>query len=336
MAKRRLPIGMQTFRELREQDCYYVDKTAYIERMLQEGKHYFLLALRPVVAGGKPACCREVLGVHSQASQRHPVVRLSFWHCRPPCYSNPRVVVEEHHGAPLLNWSGLILVRDLIKRLGVTSAIEAGWRILRRCKWYRESDHILTLVYSLLSGGRTLADINRLREDAALGRVLGSERMPHATTVGKFLWRFGAREDPHRLALQELRETTEAIQEEAFGLLPRSRRRRATMDWDSSIHEVYGDKKEGADWAYNNTWSYGVLYGSLAETGDLLHVGLREGYRHTSYGLKAVLRERSSGYGGTFGNCGCAPTAATTARHWCASASSGRWSTSSWPSSTGT
>ena len=42
MAKRRLPIGMQTFRELREQNCYYVDKTAYVERMLREGKHYFL------------------------------------------------------------------------------------------------------------------------------------------------------------------------------------------------------------------------------------------------------------------------------------------------------
>ena len=42
MAKRRLPIGMQTFRTLREQDCYYVDKTAYIERLLDEGNHYFL------------------------------------------------------------------------------------------------------------------------------------------------------------------------------------------------------------------------------------------------------------------------------------------------------
>ena len=32
-----------------------------------------------------------------------------------------------------------------------------------------------------------------------------------------------------------------------------------------------------------------MLYGTLAETGDLLYVGLREGYRHTSYGTKAVL-----------------------------------------------
>ena len=55
----------------------------------------------------------------------------------------------------------------------------------------------------------------------------------------------------------------------------------ATIDLDSSIHEVYGEKKEGADFAYNNTWSYSVLYGTLAETGDLLYMDLRE-YRHTS------------------------------------------------------
>ena len=33
---------MQTFRKVREAGCYYVDKTAYIERLLDEGTHYFL------------------------------------------------------------------------------------------------------------------------------------------------------------------------------------------------------------------------------------------------------------------------------------------------------
>ena len=42
MNRRRLPIGIQTFRKLREGDCYYVDKTAYIRRLLDEGTHYFL------------------------------------------------------------------------------------------------------------------------------------------------------------------------------------------------------------------------------------------------------------------------------------------------------
>ena len=48
MTRRRLPIGMQTFRELRR-DCYYVDKTAYLERLLDEGKHYFLSRPRRTV-----------------------------------------------------------------------------------------------------------------------------------------------------------------------------------------------------------------------------------------------------------------------------------------------
>ena len=41
MVRRRLPIGMQTFREIRGRNCYYVDKTGYARR-LDEGKHYFL------------------------------------------------------------------------------------------------------------------------------------------------------------------------------------------------------------------------------------------------------------------------------------------------------
>lgn len=39
---RKLPIGIQNFREIREKGHYYVDKTSYIERLLNDGKHFFL------------------------------------------------------------------------------------------------------------------------------------------------------------------------------------------------------------------------------------------------------------------------------------------------------
>ena len=42
MAKRRLPTGIQTFRKLRESNCYYVDKTSYALRLVEEGTHFFL------------------------------------------------------------------------------------------------------------------------------------------------------------------------------------------------------------------------------------------------------------------------------------------------------
>ena len=191
-----------------------------------------------------------------------------------PQFSNPRIQVAEHGGAPLLSWSGIAIIRQLVERLGVASAIDAAVRVLRRCKWYTESDHILTLIYNMLTGGSTLSDINRLRDDPGVKRVLGTERIPHATTAGDFLARFG--EKRNAVAVSELREVGEHIQQESFAMLPRERRAVATIDLDSSIHEVYGEKKEGADFAYDNTWSYNVLYGTLAETGDVLYVGLRK------------------------------------------------------------
>ena len=89
-AKRRLPIGIQTFREIREDGCYYVDKTDYIRRLTEGGKHYFLS--RPRRFGksllldtikelfeGSEALFRG-LAIHGQWdwSRRHPVLRLDF------------------------------------------------------------------------------------------------------------------------------------------------------------------------------------------------------------------------------------------------------------------
>ena len=90
MTRRRLPIGIQTFREIRETDSYYVDKTAWIGRLLDEGKHYFLSrprrfgksllldTMKDLFEGNEPLF--RGLAIHDDWdwSIRHPVVRLSF------------------------------------------------------------------------------------------------------------------------------------------------------------------------------------------------------------------------------------------------------------------
>ncbi len=90
MNKRRLPIGIQTLRKIRDEDCYYVDKTAYIDRLLDEGTHYFLSrprrfgkslfldTLKELFEGSEPLF--EGLYIHERWdwSRRYPVVRLSF------------------------------------------------------------------------------------------------------------------------------------------------------------------------------------------------------------------------------------------------------------------
>ena len=90
MARRRLPIGIQTFRKLREQDCYYVDKTAFIERLLRGGTHYFLSrprrfgkslfldTLKELFEGNEALFAGLYIHGRHNWSERHPVVRLSF------------------------------------------------------------------------------------------------------------------------------------------------------------------------------------------------------------------------------------------------------------------
>ena len=89
-AKRRLPIGIQTFRKIREDGCYYVDKTDYIRQLVDSGQHYFLsrprrfgksLLLDTVkeLFEGNEALFRG-LAVHDQWdwSRPRPVLRISF------------------------------------------------------------------------------------------------------------------------------------------------------------------------------------------------------------------------------------------------------------------
>ena len=90
MNKRRLPIGIQTFRKIREENCYYVDKTAYIRRLLDEGTHYFLSrprrfgkslfldTLKELFEGNEPLFAGLHIHDHWDWSVRHPVLRLDF------------------------------------------------------------------------------------------------------------------------------------------------------------------------------------------------------------------------------------------------------------------
>ncbi len=42
MKRRKLPIGIQTFSHIREDDYYYVDKTPLVAKLAESGKYFFL------------------------------------------------------------------------------------------------------------------------------------------------------------------------------------------------------------------------------------------------------------------------------------------------------
>ena len=137
---------MQTFREIRESNCYYVDKTAYVGRLLDEGKHYFLSRPRRFGKSLFLDTCKELfegneplfegLAIHDRWdwSVRHPVLRLSFGsgHFREPGYLHEEVIdqlqileeeseVVAHHDAAPARFRHLI--RTLHQRAGRPVAI---------------------------------------------------------------------------------------------------------------------------------------------------------------------------------------------------------------------
>ncbi|QVL48457.1 MAG: AAA family ATPase [Thiocapsa sp.] len=90
MTRKILPIGIQTFREIRDGDHYYVDKTDFARRLIGEGKYYFLSrprrfgkslfldTLGELFAGTEPLFRGLHIHEHWDWATRYPVIRISF------------------------------------------------------------------------------------------------------------------------------------------------------------------------------------------------------------------------------------------------------------------
>ncbi len=90
MTRHQLPIGIQDFRTIREQNCYYVDKTSHIRRLIEMGRYYFLSrprrfgksllidTLQELFEGNQPLFQGLDIHDHWDWSVQYPVVRLSF------------------------------------------------------------------------------------------------------------------------------------------------------------------------------------------------------------------------------------------------------------------
>ena len=88
--RKRLPIGIQTFAEIRQEGHYYVDKTPYILRLVNEGKYYFLSRPRrfgksllldtiaELLEGRRELFQKLHADTQWDWSRTYPVIRISF------------------------------------------------------------------------------------------------------------------------------------------------------------------------------------------------------------------------------------------------------------------
>ena len=90
MERKKLPIGIQTFAEIRREGYYYVDKTPFVSALAESGKYYFLSrprrfgkslfldTLAEAFAANRTLFTGLYLENHWDWERRHPVVRISF------------------------------------------------------------------------------------------------------------------------------------------------------------------------------------------------------------------------------------------------------------------
>ncbi|MCA9322067.1 MAG: IS1380 family transposase, partial [Planctomycetes bacterium] len=87
-------------------------------------------------------------------------------------------------------YGGIGLIHRLARQIGLPDLIDDALSLLKLHLPYHESDHVLNIAYNVVCGGKTLDDIERLRNDEAYLRSLGTCRLPDPTTAGDFLRRF--------------------------------------------------------------------------------------------------------------------------------------------------
>ena len=202
-----------------------------------------------------------------------------------PVFANRQVRLRVQQRGQVTPYGGLSLAHDLAMRLELDRDLNRSLPLLKWHLPYHESDHVLTQVYNLFVGGRCIEDIAHLQHSAAAKHLVGACRIPDPTTAGDFLRRF---HEPHLAAWQAV---IDRAREKAWRVTPRSRRKVATIDMDSTIKTVYGECKQGADFSYNGEWSYHPLLFTLAETHEPLRTINRPGNRPSAEGAAEALGE---------------------------------------------
>lgn len=200
-----------------------------------------------------------------------------------PVFRQRQVRLQVEQRGQVTPYGGLALAHDLAMRLELDKDLNRALPLLKIKMPYFESDHVLTHAYNLYAGGGCIEDIANLQHSDALKHLVGACRIPDPSTAGDFLRRF---REPHLTAFQGV---IDAAREKVWKQMPRARRKTGTVDLDSTIKEVHGECKQGADFSYNGKWSYHPFLATLAETREPLRTINRSGNTASPDGAVAVL-----------------------------------------------
>ncbi len=178
--------------------------------------------------------------------------------------------------------AGLVLVRELVGRLGVGELLDRV-TVKKRSRGYSPAQAILGLCEMLIAGGECLDDVAVLRGDSAQ-ELLRGHGLPEATTLGRFLRRF---------SLGHIGQLDRALEELFARVHPLLDREVVTLDLDATYIEHHGPagSRQGTRGTYKGKVCWHPLLCFVGETGEWLHAKLRNGHAAASTGAIRFLDE---------------------------------------------
>jgi len=195
-----------------------------------------------------------------------------------PMFKGTNILYEIADRTRAIICGGIGAMHTLVGRLGLDKAINENIKLLKCHVPYWESDHVLNIAYNVLTDGKCLEDIERLRNDETYMNGLGAERIPDPTTAGDFLRRFDEG------SLNGLQEAINKTRKKVWRQQSESFRKEAIIDVDGTIAGTTGECKGGMDISYKGIWGYAPLIVSLANTNEVLYMVNRPGNRPSNDG----------------------------------------------------
>jgi hypothetical protein len=191
-----------------------------------------------------------------------------------------RVTFDDEHSVAN---AGLVVPATLAVRLGLEPLVDDMVDLGVRPGAANAGRKAATVVTGMLAGARCIDDLDVLRAGAT-GRVLPFT-VAAPSTVGTWLraFTFGHVRQLDRVLDMLLARAWEAGAGPGEGLL--------VIDIDSTICEVHGYDKQGATYGYTRTRGYHPLLATRADTGEVLHIRLRQGAANTQRGIIRFVEE---------------------------------------------
>lgn len=179
---------------------------------------------------------------------------------------------------------GMGAMFKVAKLTGLIDGIDSGLELLKRHRPYSESDHVTSIAFNPLAGGRVLDDIEIRRNDPAFLDSLGARTIPDPTTAGDFCRRFS------EVEIEKLMDIINDARLNVWARQPRSFFDEvACIEADGTIVGTEGECKQGMDLSYKGQWGYHPLVVSLANTQEVLYIANRPGNRPSEEGAASYF-----------------------------------------------